>query len=81
MKDKKDWIFECKKCQHNLYVSDEKLNKLLDTECPECGEEPVSLWILIGKGLLKDTCDHNCTSVCRHDGCNCVCGEWHGDKE
>jgi len=53
MKKEKDWIFECYKCSHNLYVSTDKLNKLLKTECPECGEEPYRLWILTGKGILK----------------------------
>lgn len=22
-------------------------------------------------------CDHDCTSNCRREGCNCACGEWH----
>jgi hypothetical protein len=22
-------------------------------------------------------CDHDCTSMCRHEGCMCMCGEWH----
>lgn len=22
-------------------------------------------------------CDHDCTSMCRHNGCNCLCGEFH----
>jgi hypothetical protein len=26
-------------------------------------------------------CEHDCTSDCRHDGCNCLCGEWHGSYE
>lgn len=25
-------------------------------------------------------CYHDCTSVCRHNGCNCECGEWHIPK-
>jgi hypothetical protein len=24
-------------------------------------------------------CDHACTSNCRREGCNCLCGEWHCD--
>jgi len=23
------------------------------------------------------SCDHMCTSNCRHEGCNCSCGEFH----
>jgi hypothetical protein len=22
-------------------------------------------------------CSHDCTSMCRHNGCNCECGEFH----
>ncbi len=22
-------------------------------------------------------CDHQCTSNCRREGCNCACGEYH----
>ncbi len=22
-------------------------------------------------------CEHECTSNCRREGCNCDCGEWH----
>lgn len=29
----------------------------------------------------SDRCDHACTSMCRHNGCNCDCGEWHDDGE
>ena len=24
-----------------------------------------------------EQCDHNCTSNCRREGCNCACGEYH----
>lgn len=28
-------------------------------------------------------CDHSCMSDCSHEGCNCLCGEFHGmmDKQ
>lgn len=26
-------------------------------------------------------CNHQCTSNCRREGCNCLCGEWHGTYE
>lgn len=26
-------------------------------------------------------CDHECTSDCRRDGCNCICGEYHGNDD
>ena len=49
----KNWIFKCIKCEHRLYVSTQKLDKLWKYDCPECGEEGDELWILIGKGVLK----------------------------
>lgn len=24
-------------------------------------------------------CDHQCTSNCRREGCNCSCGEYHNE--
>lgn len=24
-----------------------------------------------------EACFHDCTSMCRHNGCNCTCGEFH----
>lgn len=26
-------------------------------------------------------CSHDCTSDCRREGCNCLCGEFHGYYE
>lgn len=26
-------------------------------------------------------CDHVCTSNCRREGCNCECGEFHGEDK
>lgn len=26
-----------------------------------------------------EKCDHVCSSNCRHEGCNCGCGEFHDD--
>lgn len=53
MNEEKDFIFQCRKCMHNLYVSRDKFQKLLRTDCPNCGEEPDELWTLIGRGILK----------------------------
>ena len=30
------------------------------------------------KEYTHPDCDHDCTSDCRREGCNCLCGEWHG---
>ncbi len=27
--------------------------------------------------LHEENCDHQCTSSCRREGCNCECGEFH----
>jgi transcription elongation factor Elf1 len=56
MRDKKekDLIFECRKCEHNLYVSLDKIRKLLKTDCPNCGEESFGIWLLIGEGIFKE---------------------------
>ena len=54
MEDIKDLIFKCRKCEHNLYVSDLKMRTLLHTNCPECGEESGDIWVLVGEGHFAD---------------------------
>ena len=27
--------------------------------------------------MIHPNCDHSCTSDCRREGCNCLCGEFH----
>ncbi len=27
--------------------------------------------------MTHPNCDHDCTSDCRREGCNCLCGEYH----
>ena len=49
---KKDLIFICKKCGHNLYVSHAKIRKLFKLDCPNCGEEADNLWILSCEGVF-----------------------------
>lgn len=51
---KKELIFICKKCGHNLYVDPVKVKKLFKIDCPECGEESYELWILSGQGNFED---------------------------
>lgn len=34
--------------------------------------------VQIDKG--EGFCYHDCTSMCRHNGCNCECGEFHIPK-
>lgn len=48
-----DYIFMCKKCEHQVYVSKNDTNKisaLPDTHCPCCGEEGHLNWIFMGEG-------------------------------
>lgn len=48
-----DIIFECKKCGHNVFVTEKGKKhwfKRIMVECPECGEEPYSNWIITGMG-------------------------------
>lgn len=49
----KDVVFKCRKCDHLLYVSDisiERIGKIIELECPCCGEEPDENWILYRLG-------------------------------
>lgn len=27
--------------------------------------------------MIHPDCEHQCTSNCRREGCNCLCGEYH----
>lgn len=51
-----DIIFICKKCRHNLYVSNKKgwIKKMLTADCPNCGEEAYENWILRDTGKFED---------------------------
>ena len=49
-----DFIFECRKCGHNLYVDKDRIGTLVEYDCPECGEEAGRLWILLGEGDFEN---------------------------
>ena len=52
---KKDLVFSCSKCSHELYVSVDKLVKLPKSDCPECGEEAWMNWTFVKFGnFAKD---------------------------
>ena len=34
-----------------------------------------------GTKYTHPLCDHQCTSNCRREGCNCLCGEYHGQLD
>lgn len=55
-------VFECKKCEHRLFVGEvgypEKLERVAGMSCPSCGEQREGLWCLLGraskfKGQIK----------------------------
>jgi hypothetical protein len=48
-----DYIFCCRKCEHQLYVNkfnEKKISNLPETHCPGCGEEGHMNWIAMGEG-------------------------------
>lgn len=48
-KEYKDYIFTCRKCGHLLFVDKLEVYKLIDKDCPECGEEG-EIWIFTSEG-------------------------------
>jgi transcription elongation factor Elf1 len=46
-----DFIFNCKKCGHRLFVTSvKKVRNLNEFDCPNCGEEGEMNWIYEGMG-------------------------------
>jgi len=45
---KPDFVFSCRKCGHLLFTPN--VIKLLETDCPNCGEKSYANWILKRKG-------------------------------
>lgn len=46
-------VFQCRKCEHLLFI--DKINKitlkgLISFDCPECGEEGCGNWVLLRTG-------------------------------
>ena len=46
-------VFECRKCGHRLYAENtedivQKIGRVSNLDCPNCGEEPEGNWILLG---------------------------------
>ena len=52
--EKTDIVFECRKCNHLLFVDKDKLQKklltLIKRDCPNCGREGERNWILLRDG-------------------------------
>jgi hypothetical protein len=53
---KKDLVFVCRKCEHNLFLVDgvnligKEIARKLNHYCPSCGEEAGDLWIYSRQG-------------------------------
>lgn len=45
-----DWVFECRKCGHNLFVGKKDILLIFRKDCPECGEEPERNWTILRQG-------------------------------
>lgn len=48
-----DYIFKCRKCNHNLYVDKketDKIESMPEYDCPNCGEDGYENWVFIGSG-------------------------------
>ena len=50
-------VFQCSKCGHLLFVEDTsktKLEKIMNTDCPDCGEEAYGNWVLLRMGNYEE---------------------------
>jgi DNA-directed RNA polymerase subunit M/transcription elongation factor TFIIS len=50
-------VFQCKKCEHLLFVEKidkEKLQEIMNLDCPNCGEESYGNWILLKMGNYEE---------------------------
>jgi len=45
-----DYVFECRKCGHQVYT--DELDKIIDIDCPNCGEEFWGNFVFKGKGVF-----------------------------
>lgn len=59
MTNNTDYIFQCKNCEHQLYIEKLKFDKtdINDIPCPACGEEPPYIWIYNGEGSYDNDYD------------------------
>lgn len=55
----KELVFICGKCGHSVFVDEKKgwVKKFL-SDCPNCGEEPDTNWLLRGYGNFKREYPH-----------------------
>jgi transcription elongation factor Elf1 len=50
-------VFQCRKCDHLLFVekiSNKKLKEIMNTDCPNCGEEGYGNWVLLRMGNYEN---------------------------
>jgi len=51
---KLDFFFRCYKCSHLLWVDKKDILKMLETDCPNCGEDAYQNWILYDEGNYSE---------------------------
>lgn len=51
---KPQFIFSCKKCLHEVYVDKQRVDKLLEFDCPKCWEKWYELWKLVWEWDFKN---------------------------
>lgn len=60
---KKDLVFQCRKCQHELFLTNgaeltgKEIAKKLKKDCPNCGEESEELWTYVRLGNFEKEYD------------------------
>lgn len=49
MSKTKEFIFECNKCQYNVYIEKKRVAEMIYLDCPDCGEE-APVFTMVGEG-------------------------------
>jgi DNA replicative helicase MCM subunit Mcm2 (Cdc46/Mcm family) len=55
--DNDELVFQCRKCEHHLYVDIKYVHQIADHDCPRCGEEPTLNWIFSHVGSYEQNKD------------------------
>jgi DNA-directed RNA polymerase subunit M/transcription elongation factor TFIIS len=54
---KNEVVFQCRKCEHLLFVKQinkTKLKNIMKMDCPSCGEEGYTNWVLFRMGNYEE---------------------------
>ena len=57
--EKTDIVFRCRKCEHLLFITmtdrtAKDLSRILETDCPSCGEESYENWVYARVGNYEE---------------------------